>query len=379
MACTEKIAPFLAILLFLILPWSGQADGAAIFSNPSDWYQPDEVRVSSEDLFSSEPYTVDWMSRSFFFVGRLDDGMFFVFNPFFWQFGGFRSWGLTVLVTDEDGRLFSFNGSLPLTLNEMTMSGLDLELGGNLFQMSGSGTYVRIALKGFSCNLHITNILPAWKPGDGWAWYDSARKAFSRYAVAAPLAQVSGSITVFGQSTSADGQCFVDTSYSVQPLRRPNSPTYTMRAFSEPDVLAQDQVFVDMLSSITDKSYGSLPLSMLLVAKGGSWLFTTRDFTLIPDDWASMDDPPFPYPRSYRVSASKSGYQLEGEFVVVRLYHTTDVFQSIPRFLRPLVSLFVKRPVLYRMIGWFDGSLVSPDGSLRKLALPAHGEYVLVK
>jgi hypothetical protein len=33
----------------------------------------------------------------------------------------------------------------------MTTSGLDLELGDNLFQMSGSGKCVRIALKGFSC------------------------------------------------------------------------------------------------------------------------------------------------------------------------------------------------------------------------------------
>jgi hypothetical protein len=379
MARAATSAPFLAFLLFLSLPWAGRAEGAQIFGNPSDWDAPDRVKVSAAELFSAEPYTADWLSRSFFFVGRLDNGTFFVFNPFYWQYEGFRSWGLTVLVTEPDGRLFSYNSPLPLTRGEMTASGFDLQLGGSVFRMSGSGTYVRIQLEGFSFDLHITNILPAWKPGDGWAWYDAGKKAFSRYAVAAPWALVSGSMTVFGDSRDVDGQCFVDTNYSVQPLDRPNSPTYVFRAFSEPDVPAGDRVFIDMLSSSTNESFGSLPLSMLLVAKGGSWLFTARDFALIADDWASLEDPPFPYPRRYRISAEKSGYQLEGEFGATRLYHTTDIFHSIPRFLQPLVSLFLKRPVLYRIIGWFHGSLVSPDGSLRQLTLPAHGEYILVK
>ncbi|MGO9307823.1 MAG: hypothetical protein ACLQDL_02225 [Spirochaetia bacterium] len=379
MARAGKNAPFLVLLLILLLPWTGRAEGAQIFGNPSDWDPPDRVSVSTADLFAAEPYTADWMSRSFFFVGRLDNGTFFVFNPFYWQYAGFRSWGLTVLVTDTGGRLFSFNGSLPLTRAEMTASGFDLQLGTNVFQMSGSGTYVHIQLEGFSCDLHITNILAAWKPGDGWAWYDAGKKAFSRYAVAAPWALVSGSVTVFGGSGETQGQCFVDTNYSVQPLEHPNSPAYVFRAFSEPGVPASDQVFIDMLSSTTSEHYGSVPLTMLLAAKGGVWLFTARDFALAPDDWASLDDPPFSYPRSYWVSASKSGYQLEGKFTATRLYHTTDVFRSIPPFLRPLVSIFVKRPVLFRMIGWFRGSLHSPDGSLQQLALPAHGEYILVK
>lgn len=374
-----KNAPFLAVLLFLSLPRPGQADGAQIFGNPSDWDSPDQVSASPAELFSADPYTSDWQSRSFFFVGRLDNGTFFVFNPFFWRFYGSQSWGLTVLITDESGRLFSYNRSMPLTRSEMTSNGFDLQLGDNVFRMSGSETHVRISLDGFSCDMHINNILPAWKPGDGWAWYDAGRKAFSRYAVAAPWALVSGSMTVFGDSMSADGQCFLDTNYSVQPLSKPNSPAYVFRAFSEPDVPTNDRIFIDMLRSFTHESYGSLPLSMLLVAKDDSWLFTARDFALMPDDWASLDDPPFPYPRSFRVSAAKSGYQLEGEFAATSLYHTTDVFRSIPRFLRPFVSLFVKRPVLYRMIGWFRGSLVSPDGSLEQLALPAHGEYILVK
>jgi hypothetical protein len=78
------------------------------------------------------------MARSFFFVGRMDDETFFLFNPFFWHFGGLRSWGLTVLVTDAGGRLFSYNGALPLTLSQMTSTEFDLHLGDNIFRMFDS-------------------------------------------------------------------------------------------------------------------------------------------------------------------------------------------------------------------------------------------------
>jgi hypothetical protein len=378
MACKKKKAPIIALLMLLSLTQHGQAIDAQIFENPSEWDPPEQVIVSTEDLFSVTPYTSDWQSRSFFFVGRLDNGTFFVINPFFWRYGMFHSWGLSVLVTDENGRLFSYNGSQPLTCCEMTSEGLDLRLGRNVFSMSGSETRVSIALDGFSCDLSIINILPPWKPGNGWAWYNAAQTAFSRYSIAAPLALVSGSMTVFGGSMDASGQCFLDTNYSVQPLKRPNSPAFILRAFSLPDVPRKDRVFIDMLESVTNKGYGSLPLSMLLVAKGDSWLFTARDFTLTPDEWVSLSDPPYPYPRSYKVLAEKSGFRLEGEFTATRLYHTTDVFQSIPRFLRRLASLFLKRPVLYRMIGWFHGNLVFPDGSIESLAMPAHGEYIVV-
>jgi hypothetical protein len=379
MARARRNAQVLALLLFLSLTRHGQAEGAQIFGNPSNWDPPDRVSASAADLFSVEPYAGDWQSRSFFLVGRLDNGTFFVINPFFWHFSLFQSWGLTVLITDTRGRLYSFNSGLPLSHIEMTSQGLDLQLDTAVFAMSGSKTHVHIALDGFSCDLRITNILPPWRPGDGLAWYDAGRKAYSRYAIAAPWALVSGSMTVFGESMNADGQCFLDTSYAVQPLDRPNSPLYAFRAFSDPGLPMKDRVFIDMLESFTDARYGALPLSMLLVARGDSWVFTARDFSLMPADWASSEDPPYPYPLSCRVSAEKSGYRLEGEFAAARLYHTTDVFRGIPQFMRTLVSLFVKRPVLYRMIGSFKGSLVSPDGSVQRLDMPAHGEYVVVK
>jgi hypothetical protein len=61
------------------------------------------------------------------------------------------------------------------------------------------------------------------------------------------------------------------------------------------------------------------------------------------------------------------------------MYNGTDVFQDIPPLIRGFVSLFVKRPVLFRMVGEFQGMLKSPDGEETILTMPAHGEYVVVK
>ncbi len=258
--------------------------------------------MAAQEIFSAEPYTGDWQSRSFFFVGRPDNGTFFVFNPFYWHFSAFQSWGLTVLMMNERGRVFTYNGGLPLTRTETTSLRMDLRLGDNTFNMSGSKAHVRIELDGFSCDLRISNIFPPWKPGDGRAWHDAGRKAYNRYAVAARWALVSGSITVFGELRDVHGQCLLDSSYSVQPLDRPK-------------------------------------LAHLC------------------------------FPCIQRAGCTNAA---------TRLYHTTDVFKSIPRLIQPLVSLFVKRSVLYRMIGYFRGKFISPDGSIEWLAM-ALSEYHMVK
>jgi len=337
------------------------------------------VTVSEGELFPNPPYSHDWQSRSFFFVGRLDNGTSFVFNLFHWSLSPLQSWGLLVLVTDENGRLYRYDGSLPEGGGEAKGRCFDFRSGDTFFRSCGGEHRVRIVLDGFSCDLWMRNILPAWKPGDGWALYDKSGRMYNRYAIPAPWAEVSGTMRVFGETLNADGQCTWDSSLSVQPLNRPNSPGYYFRAFSPATAERSDRIFIDMLETFTHESYGAVPLPILVVARGGSWAFTTKDFSFEPDDWTPVKDPPYPYPGRYRLSAEKGGWSLEGEFAVEKLYNVTDVFQRLPRLMRALASLFIKRPVLYRMLGYFRGRLVSPDGAVEELVLPAHGEYVVVK
>ena len=60
------------------------------------------------------------------------------------------------------------------------------------------------------------------------------------------------------------------------------------------------------------------------------------------------------------------------------LYHSTDIFAKLPGFFRGLVSLFFKRPVIFRTLGYFEGTVTGPDGLTERLYLPGQCEYSIL-
>jgi hypothetical protein len=73
------------------------------------------------------------------------------------------------------------------------------------------------------------------------------------------------------------------------------------------------------------------------------------------------------------------GYMVvRGRFIVTDLYHLTDIFAKLPAVFRQLVSLLFKRPVIFRMVGYFEGAVTGPDGSTEKLFLPGQCEYSIL-
>ncbi len=369
----------LAALAALLLAHPCEADSARIYDDPAAWANPEGVTVSGAELFPDAPFKGTFQSRSFFFTGRLDNGIVFIFNLFHWTYSVFNQWGLTVLITDPSGRVYKYEGSLPERAKTDPAEGFVFHFGSNLFEATAEGCRIRLALKGFSCDLDIRGILPPWKPGDGWVFYTEKGDEYSRYASPAPWAAVSGRMNVFDETVSAAGQCLWDTCITVQPLTRTNSLIMVFRAFGPPQSVQSERMFVSAMVSLTSEKYGPLPIPMLLVARGGAWVFTTKDFVMDSSDWTVHRSPPFPFPGRYTVSARDRGCALEGSFESVRMYHATDVFESLPPFMRSIASLFLKRPVYFRLIGSFRGKLTTQNGEEIELDLPAAGEYVILK
>lgn len=369
----------LATAMVLLLAHPCGADGARIYDDPPGWENPESVTVRGGELFPDAPFKGTFQSRSFFYTGRLDNGIVFIINLFHWTYSVFNQWGITVVITDPAGRVYKYEGSLPERAKTDPAEGFDFHFGPNLFEAIDGGCRIRLELKGFSCDLVIRSILPPWKPGDGWALYTEKGDEYSRYASPAPWAAVSGRMNVFGEIVSASGQCLWDTCLTVQPLNRTNSLIMVFRAFGRPDSLESDRMFISAMVTWTSEKYGPLPVPMLLVAKAGRWVFTTKDFAMSPSDWAVKRDPPFPFPGSYAVSAADRGSSLEGRFESSRMYHAMDVFESLPPFMRSVASVFLKRPVYFRLIGSFKGKLTLASGEEVALDLPAAGEYVILK
>jgi hypothetical protein len=370
---------FSLLVLVVMVPAPSFAQGAQIFQPLSSWENPQSVTVSQEELFLDLPYAKDWQDRTFYFTGRLDTGISFVICLFRWSFPVASSWGLLVAVTDERGRAFQYEDTVPWANSDVAEKGFHFRFGDNFFDDEGTDYRVKILLKGFSCDLKIRTILPPWKPGDGWAYFTPGKEAFIHYTSPSPCATVDGTMTVFGETVDAQGQCYWDSTLSVTPLSKPSSPQFSFRAFSPAGTPAEERVTVGMFAIYPNESFGSFSVPMLLVTRGGSWVFTSQDFFLAAQDWKTYSDPPYPYPTRYSVSAKQGQYALDGDFVSERVYSITDVLQKLPKFLRPSASAFFKRPVIFRTVGAFKGTLTLADGTVVDLNLPAQSQYAVVK
>ncbi len=350
----------------------------SIYEGAEAWQNPNGRTITEDQVFHHNRYTRDWQAHSYYLFVRLDDGTLLTMNLFQWKYGIIGNWGIYVLVDGPDGRVFTYDGQLPGSL-KADATGMRVHAGASSFESSGGAHRWKVSVPGFSCDLTFMNVLPAWMPGDGVAYYTPGGDCYNRYALPAPWADVSGTLNVFGRSTTANGQCYYDTSESVFPLDRMDEEIVAFRTFSPAGTPRDDRWFVSLLRITSHPSFGPFALPFLLVAHGSEWVFTTQAFDFDVLQTASLPDPPYPYATAVAVAARQGGVTFRGTFVCERLFHVQDIFARLPPLFRMIASWFLKRPVSYRSEARFSGTVTLPDGSEHVLDLSGLGEDCLTR
>jgi hypothetical protein len=348
-----------------------------IYDGTWNWEHPNELRLTEDEMFPRMPYERDWMSHSYYWLGRLDSGHVVVLSPFQWRYGALGAWGLYMVVRDPWGRVFTWDGKLADGSPEVAPSGMRISAGNNRFESRDGVHRWIIDVPGFSCDFTFTNVLPAWKPGSGVTQFDGVH--YTTYSLPAPWADLSGTMTVNGETVDAAGQCLLDTSETMLPPTRMNAECQAARVWSPPGTPHDDRWFIDMLTTVSHPGYGSLKLPMLLVAHGDRWVFTTMNYRMVFSEMTALDDPPYPYPARIAVSAHDQGFALEGVFMSDPPYWVTDIFQRLPKMFRTIASWFLKRPVIYRNLTWFEGTVTRPEGGTTRLELSGQAEFMFTR
>ena len=178
---------------------------------------------------------------------------------------------------------------------------------------------------------------------------------------------------------SVVGQGLLEKTIIVNPLNRLDRLLYSMRAYSPEETPLEDRWYVGLLEVTTHEAYGSVRLPRMEVGRAGEWLFTTKDCTLEPQDVRRGIGMPYAAPRRIGIVGRGSGYLLEAEYRAETLFNVTDVLSEIPRWIRPIVAVFVKRPVYLRFLGELEGTVTFPDGRREAIHLYGPYEYVVVK
>jgi hypothetical protein len=376
-------ARVLAVLVALLIAFAAAVPPcragaqARIYDGAWNWEHPNGLRLTEDEMFPHTPYERDWQSHSFYWMGRFDTGHVVVISPFQWRYGALGTWGMYIIVRDPLGRVFTWDGKIGDGSPEVAPNGMRVLAGNARFESRGGVHRWAIDVPGFSCDFTFKNVLPAWKPGSGVAQFDGEH--YTSYSLPAPWADLSGTMTVNGETVDASGQCLLDTSETLLPLTRMNAESQAARVWSLPGTPRDDRWFIATLTTVSHPGFGSVKLPMLLVAHGDRWAFTTMDYTFDFAEMATLDDPPYPYPARIAVRARDLGYVLEGFFTIDPPYWITDVFQRLPRMFRTIASWFVKRPVIYRNLTRFEGTVTRPDGGAARLELSGQAEFMFTR
>jgi hypothetical protein len=366
------------ILALLVRVFPAGAEDVRIFEDLRSWNHPEQVRLTEEDLLFNDPFTRLFGSRAFHFLGRLDNGTQFVINVFRWEYAFLGGWGMSVLVVDPGGETYVSEKRIPDRKVAVAEDRFSVRIGSSSFEGADGRYRIRIEMEGFSCDLQVRSILPLWQPGDGYVFLTKNRDVYMRLGVHCPWGLTTGYMVVRGRRISASGQCYGDRSRHSYAISKLSSPTLAFRGFSPADDTGAERWFLSVLQYTTHRSYGSRVIPTLILVREGRWALTTKEYTLETTDLRT-ERSCFPaFPHSYVLSASGNGYTLQGRFVVTDLYHLTDIFGSLSPFFRSLVSLFFKHPVIFRTVGYFEGSVICPDGKVEKLHLPGQCEYSIV-
>ena len=343
------------------------------------WPEPALVRVEPGELaFKTRDYEAA-TSESVFLVSRFNGGWVLMASFFEFRTVLIHRWGIYISVTDPAGRDHWLKHEMDPSEVRSDPTRLFITDGKNTVECGPLSSRVAFDVPGFSCDLRVTNILPPWKGGDGIDRMSPDGKAFAVRVLACPWGEVTGTMKLDGRAVEVRGQGLLEKSLIVNPLNRLDPLLYSIRVYSPDEAPLDERWYVGILDVMTHEAYGSERLPRMEVGKAGAWLFTTRDYTLEPRDVRRSAGMPYPAPRRIGLTARGNGYLLEAEYRAEILFSVTDVLSEVPKWVRPIISVFMKRPVYLRFLGELVGTVTFADGHVESIRLYGPYEYVIAR
>ncbi len=377
-----NLAQILSLLfLFIISSVPAFAEDA---QSVRDWNDFAAAVASERSMAFTQESFDHTVSDSVYAMAVFEDGKVFMFSLFHYETLLFDSWGVYMLIAEPGGTTHWKTERLSKKKLLVSEERLSVTHDSNLVEGGGTTYRIRWSIEGLGVDLRYDNFVAPWMPGDGTHRLSEDGSVFQRRSVFSPRAEVTGTIIVDGALQEIRGEGMASKTIIVNRLNRFNPELLSMRVFGvASDVYGTEihpfRLHIGLLDSTAHRTYNSKKLSRLFVTEHGKWLFATPEYELDYLETTRSEDPPYSYPSRFSLNAKALGYTLSGEYHVLELFDITDIMDELPSWLRPIVLVFVNRPVYFRCFGLFTGSLTYPDGSVEDLVLYGPYEYVVVR
>lgn len=368
------------IILFVLLAPLCGAQEASSGSAPSASSGSTSASGAAENIepFSSEPFPVTKTDNIYHLV-YFNDGWIFITALFHAKDNLFNRWGVYVVVAEPDGTSHWYKHEIEKEDVEFREDYLYISDGTNTIEGGGGVYSVRYYFDDFSCNLFFTNVIPSWQKDDGIHYLSKEKNHFEQRVLTSPWSRVGGHITIDGKRIEVTGQGYGEKSLSVVPFHKTGPLQYSMRLYSPNSVPWEKRWHISILDITADESYGSDRYSRLLCFHAEELLFFTEDYTMRMRDFDSVEGIPYEYPRVMELNAISTEYSIRGTFTAEKMFSYTDVMTEVPPIVRGLLLLFIDRPVYFRSMGRFQGTITMPNGETQSLNLYGPTEYVIVR
>jgi hypothetical protein len=185
-------------------------------------------------------------------------------------------------------------------------------------------------------------IAPSYTYGDGLVRYPDG-ETFMYYSLPISWAKVKLQAAFGGKNLNLEG--YGDMNHDAGEMFSPDNPTnwQGFLFFGENHAL----VVVDHFAN---PKFGNQLIQRLVFADKHGHQFTSTEFTLKWDDWATAKDVPIRYPRHYSLTAAGGGQKLEVELRTEKPALTEDLFSNLPTSLRLIAQLITSN--LWTVDNW---------------------------
>lgn len=220
---------------------------------------------------------------------------------------------------------------------------LDLAVGKNTLKQQGNVYALHADQDGVKLDLTVTPQVGGVKPSKtvfpGNQYYE--------LHVAAPRAQIQGTLKLEGKNIPVKGFGYFDHSVQNFPAHKMADRLYSFRGYS-------DQDGVNLLTFTLPEDLGGVDMPALVLMKDNKVVARSTSLKMTGAKTLSDKDNDYTYPSLWTLEAKDGDKTIKGTITLGKQVHKQNAAEDFNFFERTLIKTFVANPMLYRHVGKFS-------------------------